>query len=65
LVPPPAGHARRATTAAQQTAIASARQLGIGVVHCVSAAVDILDQASDALTNPSVLKRIASMVGWK
>jgi hypothetical protein len=49
----------------QHTAIASARKLGIGVVHRVSEALDLLEQATDAQTNPSVLKRLASMVGWK
>lgn len=48
-----------------QTAMASARKLGIGVVHRPSEAVDILEQATLAQTNPSLLQRIASMVGWK
>jgi hypothetical protein len=51
--------------AAQEQAIAAARTLGIGVVHRVSDAVDILDQATLARTNPTLLQRIASMVGWK
>jgi phosphoserine phosphatase len=51
--------------AAQEAAIASARKLGIGVTHGVGDAVNILDQATLAQTNPSLLKRIASMVGWK
>ena len=45
--------------------IASARKLGIGVVHRPGEAVDILEQATLAQTNPSLLQRIASMVGWK
>jgi hypothetical protein len=49
----------------QPSAIASARRLGIGVVHRVGEALDILEQATDAQTNPSVLKRLASIVGWK
>ena len=49
----------------QETAIASARKLGIGVVHRPSEAVDVLEQATLAQTNPSLLQRIASMVGWK
>jgi len=48
-----------------ETAIASARKLGIGVVHRVGDALDILDQATLAQTNPSLLQRIASLVGWK
>jgi hypothetical protein len=55
LIVPPTHH----------TAIASARKLGIGVAHRITEALDVLDQATDARTNPSVLKRIASMVGWK
>ena len=47
------------------TAIASARKLGIGVAHSISDALDILDQATLAQTNPSLFRRIANMVGWK
>ena len=47
------------------TAIASARKLGIGVAHRISDALDILDQATLAQTNPSLFQRIAKMVGWK
>jgi hypothetical protein len=45
--------------------IASARKLGIGIAHRISDALDILDQATLAETNPSVFERIAKMVGWK
>jgi len=51
--------------ATSQAAIASARKLGIGVTHSIGSALDILDQATLALTNPSLLRRIATMVGWK
>jgi len=47
------------------TAAASARKLGIGVVHRIGEALDILDQATLAHTNPSVFRRIANIVGWK
>jgi len=47
------------------TAIASARKLGIGIAHRISDALDILDQATLAQTNPSLFQRIAKMVGWK
>jgi FMN phosphatase YigB (HAD superfamily) len=47
------------------TAIASARKLGIGVAYRISDALDILDQATLAQTNPSLFQRIAKMVGWK
>jgi hypothetical protein len=46
-------------------AIASARQLGIGVAPRIGDALDVLDQATQAHTNPSLFKRIATMVGWK
>jgi len=46
-------------------AIASARKLGIGVAHRIGDALDILDQATLAQTNPSLFRRIATMVGWK
>jgi hypothetical protein len=45
--------------------IAGARKLGIGIAHSVGAAVDILEQASEARENPGLLKRLASLVGWK
>jgi len=51
--------------ASNEPAIASARKLGIGVVHRVGDALDILDQASRAHTNPSLFKRLAELVGWK
>jgi hypothetical protein len=47
------------------TAIASAHKLGIGVAHSIGEALDILDQATLAQTNPSLLQRVAKMVGWK
>jgi hypothetical protein len=48
-----------------EAAIAAARKLGIGIAHRVGEALDILEQATLAQTNPSLLKRIATMVGWK
>ena len=48
-----------------ETAIASARKLGIGVVHRTSDALDILEQATLAQTNPTLFQRLAAMVGWK
>ena len=52
-------------SASNHTAIASARKLGIGVAHRISDALDILDQATLAQTNPSLFQRIAKMAGWK
>jgi hypothetical protein len=46
-------------------AIASARKLGIGVAHSIGEALDILEQATLAQTNPSLFQRVAKMVGWK
>ena len=51
--------------ASHHAAIASARKLGIGVVHRIGEALDVLEQATLAQTNPSLLQRIAAMVGWK
>jgi hypothetical protein len=51
--------------ASNEPAIQSARKLGIGVVHRIGEALDVLDQASQAHSNPSLLKRLAGMVGWK
>ena len=48
-----------------QSAIASAKKLGIGIVHRTGDAIDVLEQATLAQTNPTLLQRIASMVGWK
>jgi hypothetical protein len=45
--------------------IAGARKLGIGIAHSIGAAVDILEQASEARENPGLLKRLASLVGWR
>ncbi len=47
------------------TAIGSARKLGIGIAHRIGDALDILDQATLAQTNPSLFQRIAKMVGWE
>ncbi len=51
--------------ASNDVSIASARKLGIGVTSGIGAALDILDQATIAHTNPSLFRRIATMVGWK
>jgi hypothetical protein len=45
--------------------IASARRLGIGTASGVSAALDMLEQASAAAIKPNVFRQIAQMVGWK
>jgi FMN phosphatase YigB (HAD superfamily) len=48
-----------------KAAIASARRLGIGTAPRIAEALDILDQATLAQTNPGVFRRLATMVGWK
>ena len=45
--------------------ITNAKRLGIGTATRIGDAIDILEQATLAQTNPSLLQRIASMVGWK
>ncbi|HYI15698.1 MAG TPA: hypothetical protein VEX37_09920, partial [Thermomicrobiales bacterium] len=47
------------------SSISGARKLGIGIAHDVGTAVDILEQATEARENPGLLKRLATMVGWK
>jgi hypothetical protein len=47
-----------------ESAIASARRLGVGVVSGIGQALDVLERATLAQTNPTLLQRIASMVGW-
>jgi hypothetical protein len=48
-----------------ETTVASARKLGIGTVPAIGAALDILEQASTLRSQPGLLARLASMVGWK
>jgi FMN phosphatase YigB (HAD superfamily) len=48
-----------------QVGIASARRLGIATVNGIGAALDLLDQASDAQSRPTILKQLAQLVGWK
>ena len=48
-----------------QTTVASARKLGIGVAPGISACLDILDQATIARAHPNLLGRLAAFVGWK
>ena len=45
--------------------IAAARKLGIGVVPGITACLDVLNQATLAQTQPSLLGKIAALVGWK
>jgi hypothetical protein len=45
--------------------VASARTLGIGVARSIGDCLDILEQASLARSQPSLLDRLARLVGWK
>jgi hypothetical protein len=48
-----------------ETTIASARKLGIGTAPGISECLEILDQASLARTQPTLLDRLARLVGWQ
>jgi hypothetical protein len=50
---------------ADDTAEASARRLGLGVVRSISDALEILEHATEATTQPTMLARLARLVGWK
>jgi hypothetical protein len=45
--------------------LASARKLGIGTASSITAALDILERASAARTEPGLLARLATLVGWR
>ena len=45
--------------------ITSARKLGIGTAQSLGECLDVLEKATTAQTQPSILARIATMVGWK
>ena len=47
------------------TTVQSARKLKIGTARTIDAALDILDHATMARTNPSLLDRLATLVGWR
>ena len=44
--------------------IRSARTLGIGTARTIAEALDVLEQASNARMQPTLLGRIAALVGW-
>ena len=48
-----------------EATIASARKLGIGTAPSIGECLTILEEATLAQTQPSLLQRIATMVGWK
>lgn len=47
-----------------ESSVVSARKLGIGTAAGISQCLDILDQASAARTQPTLLDRLAKLVGW-
>ena len=47
-----------------ESTIAQARKLKIGTAPSIAAAVDVLDKATLARTQPTILNRIAAIVGW-
>ena len=52
------------TTGADQMA-ETARKLGIAIVPSIGPALDLLDEVSAAARNPTLLKRLAALVGWR
>jgi hypothetical protein len=44
---------------------ANARKLGIGIAADIEACLDILEEASAAQSNPTLLERLAALVGWR
>jgi hypothetical protein len=50
---------------ADPLSIATARRLGIGTAPSIGACLDVLEQASIARSQPSLLQRIAAAIGWK
>jgi 5' nucleotidase, deoxy (Pyrimidine), cytosolic type C protein (NT5C) len=45
--------------------VTNARKLGIAIAPSIGEALDLLDQASMAHSNPTLLKRLAALVGWR
>ncbi len=50
---------------ADETSEASARRLGLRVVRSIGEALEILEHATEATTQPTVLSRLARLVGWR
>ncbi len=50
---------------ADDQTVASARKLGIGSARSIGECLDTLEEATTAHTQPGLLARIASIVGWK
>jgi hypothetical protein len=50
---------------ADERTIASAKRLGIGVAKSISEALDVLEEATEVRDQPSMLGKLARLVGWK
>ncbi len=46
-------------------AVEGARKMGIAVAASIGQALDVLEQATLANANPSMLQRLSTLVGWK
>lgn len=50
---------------AKENSIIGARKLGIAIASGIEQALDILEHATLAQSNPTLLRRLAALVGWK
>lgn len=50
---------------ANETTLASARQLGIGSARSILECLDLLEQASHGRPQPTLLARLGSLAGWR
>ena len=50
---------------ARENSIVGARKLGIAIASGVEQALDILEHATIAQANPTLLRKLAALVGWK
>ena len=48
-----------------EAAVSNARRIKIATARTISECLDILEQASQARSHPTLLGRIASLVGWQ
>jgi hypothetical protein len=45
--------------------VSRARQLGIAVVPSITQGLDLLEQVAEVQSNPTLLKKLAALIGWK
>ena len=50
--------------ASDETVADGARRLGIGIAANISEALDVLDKATKARVDPSLLEQVAKLMGW-